>query len=546
MTEADIAPYTPRDLLTLVDIHQMAGLALARGRRAATARVAARALASASPSPSRLVSPALWGRQRRPIDAWLALSGDRLELFFPLSRGSSTRLVGFAFGARSSDVRSRAFVRRTASSGSSCRARGRLTAAATARPRGRPTGASHRRPARDPRSRAQPGSTCADIVVRAVAGRPHRRHALGWSRRVTSMYCVHWILIGWGAALVGHRELELRPVRDRLADRIHRPVACRDRGPDATGRAAADAGRPRLIRSSPSDRGSLALLGAMCIAFSGSSTATRGLAVDRDRLPLPVRAAVPRRVRLARARGTAACRGRRVRLAAIARRLLRGRPDFWHHAIELVGAGLSTVLGQSPGARRRRSSRGCSSGSARRERCCSPSRSSLVGVVLISGLIEPVRTGPTRPSGSPSALPRRLLRRVPARSSGRAAGIGAAGRAGRCSTLSTVVVAVAGRRRGRRPRPRPELAGARLAARPRAHVAVARLRAHLGLAAPSAGRADLDHPARPAGRHVGSRCCCSARRRRRSSSSAWRWSSAGSRWRRCRRGALRGGWPRPS
>jgi hypothetical protein len=26
------------------------------------------------------------------------------------------------------------------------------------------------------------------------------------------MYCVHWILIGWGVGLVGHRRLDLAPV----------------------------------------------------------------------------------------------------------------------------------------------------------------------------------------------------------------------------------------------------------------------------------------------------------------------------------------------
>ena len=34
----------------------------------------------------------------------------------------------------------------------------------------------------------------------------------GWSARVTSMYCIHWILIGWGVGLLGHRELDLVPL----------------------------------------------------------------------------------------------------------------------------------------------------------------------------------------------------------------------------------------------------------------------------------------------------------------------------------------------
>ena len=94
--------------------------------------------------------------------------------------------------------------------------------------------------------------------------------------------------------------------------------------------------RPRLA----------ALLGAMCIAFSAilyrwahvsPSTAT----VFRCLFGLPVLVAVA----LVERRRYGALPAATVRLAAVAGVLFAGDLVAWHHAIEAVGAGLATVLG---------------------------------------------------------------------------------------------------------------------------------------------------------------------------------------------------------
>jgi drug/metabolite transporter (DMT)-like permease len=94
--------------------------------------------------------------------------------------------------------------------------------------------------------------------------------------------------------------------------------------------------RPRLA----------ALLGAMCIAFSGifylnaDVTPSTGT-VFRCLFGLPILAAVA-----LRERGRFGPLPRRtVSLAVIAGVFFAGDLTFWHHAIEFVGAGLATVLG---------------------------------------------------------------------------------------------------------------------------------------------------------------------------------------------------------
>jgi hypothetical protein len=52
----------------------------------------------------------------------------------------------------------------------------------------------------------------ADVVVDRLRPRAAVAVLGGWSTRVTSMYCIHWILIGWGVGLVGHRRLDLAAV----------------------------------------------------------------------------------------------------------------------------------------------------------------------------------------------------------------------------------------------------------------------------------------------------------------------------------------------
>ena len=228
----------------------------------------------------------------------------------------------------------------------------------------------------------------------------------------------------------------------------------------------------------------------------------RGHADDRHRLPLPVRAAVLVAVAYLRAAALRPAAGTDDRARARS-------PGCSSPATCRRGTTRSSTSG--PGLRRcSATSRSSSSGSSRGplfgER---PPRSVLlalpivlVGVVLISGVIggdaygsDPVlgvvlgivtalcyagyllvirrggaRPAPARPARSRSRRPRRGDRRD---------------RRARRSATSTWL---------------PAPAEPRLARAPRAHVAVGRLPADLDLAAAAAGRAHLDHPARPAGR----------------------------------------------
>jgi drug/metabolite transporter (DMT)-like permease len=94
--------------------------------------------------------------------------------------------------------------------------------------------------------------------------------------------------------------------------------------------------RPRLA----------ALAGALCIAFSGifylwaDVTPSTGT-VFRALFGLPLLAAVA----LAERRRYGPLPRRAVRLALVAGVFFAGDLTFWHHAIEYVGAGLATVLG---------------------------------------------------------------------------------------------------------------------------------------------------------------------------------------------------------
>ncbi|MBA2382165.1 MAG: EamA family transporter, partial [Chloroflexi bacterium] len=102
------------------------------------------------------------------------------------------------------------------------------------------------------------------------------------------------------------------------------------------GPLASIAARPRLA----------ALLGAMCIAFSGifyrwaevsPSTGT----VFRALFGLPLLGLVA----WLEHRRNGGLPTRTVRLALLAGAFFAGDLLFWHHAIEYVGAGLATVLG---------------------------------------------------------------------------------------------------------------------------------------------------------------------------------------------------------
>jgi len=164
-----------------------------------------------------LVSPVVWGiASGQPVvDLGLALLwGTDWNVFFPLFPWIVYPLVGFAYGrVVVSSAVPRAVVRRAGVIGLGLGLAGIGLIAAF-----HPTIAVS-----DYWRQAPPillaivglvlaWLAVADFVVGAIRATPGFAVLSGWSRRVTSMYCVLWILIGWGVALVGHRRLELPAV----------------------------------------------------------------------------------------------------------------------------------------------------------------------------------------------------------------------------------------------------------------------------------------------------------------------------------------------
>jgi uncharacterized membrane protein len=227
VTEADISPYTPATLMALVDIHQMAGLALlvVAGLTAFFAASGARALRAALIGLAvvvGLVSPFLWGKTTglAPVDLGLALLwGTDWNVFFPLFAWIVYPLVGFAYGrtlVRQPDRRR--YVRRMGLLGLAVALAGVAIIAVV-----------HPSIGVEDYWRQRPGVllailglvlawlALADVVVSRVRPNPVFNRLYGWSGRVTAMYCIHWILIGWGVGLVGHRDLELPAVLVAMA-----------------------------------------------------------------------------------------------------------------------------------------------------------------------------------------------------------------------------------------------------------------------------------------------------------------------------------------
>ena len=227
----------------------------------------------------------------------------------------------------------------------------------------------------------------------------------------------------------------------------------------------------------------------------------RGVALDRDGLPGAVRAAAagPRRGRRAAAlRPAADPRGR----ARGPRRRSSSPGDllFWHHAIEYVGAGLATVLGNLQVL-----IVGVVAWLVFGER---PSRDTLLAlpVVLVGRRAHLGRHRGRgvrqRPGARRAPRPRspRCATAATCCSSGAAAAT-PGGRPDRSPSprSSTAVVAAGVGTVGRRPRPDARPGEPVLAGGAGRHLAVDRLPVHLDLAAAPAGRHHLDHPARPAG-----------------------------------------------
>ena len=232
-----------------------------------------------------------------------------------------------------------------------------------------------RRPAGPPGSRASDGSSsgpassgCARSVSATSASRSTpatKARSASTSRRASS---------GAGPAIAGRDRSSRRrrpgPERRRVRRSSHVRAARtprRDRGP------AAARGAPRRDVRSRSPGSSTA--GPRSRRRPARSTGACSGCRSSPRSPISSTGS------------SGGCRPTTIRLALIAGVFFAGDLTFWHHAIEYVGAGLATVLGNLQVLDRRRSSRGSSSGSGRRGRCSSRSRSCSLGVVLISGIV---------------------------------------------------------------------------------------------------------------------------------------------------------------
>ena len=219
ITEADISPYTPPTLLTLVDIHQMAGLALL----VIAVLVAARFILPVLPAVLvglavvvAVASPLLWGTTTgTPLDLFLMLLwGANWNVFFPLFPWIVYPLVGLAYGrALVSRPDRRRFIRWMGVAGVGVFVAGIVV-----------TLALHPTIGMDAYWRQRPGIllgilgvtlswlAVADVLVERVRHNRVFEQFYSWSPRVTAMYCIHWILIGWGVGILGHRDLELPAV----------------------------------------------------------------------------------------------------------------------------------------------------------------------------------------------------------------------------------------------------------------------------------------------------------------------------------------------
>jgi hypothetical protein len=164
-----------------------------------------------------LASPLLWGATTGapPLDAALALLwGTDWNVFFPLFPWAVYPLVGYGYGrfvAGRADRR--AAVRQAGWLGLVVGLAG-LALLLAVQPA---IGVSDYWRQSPPIVLAILGLVLAWLGLADVVGARLRDGAVlgvlrDWSRTVTAMYCVHWILIGWGVGLVGHRRLDLPAV----------------------------------------------------------------------------------------------------------------------------------------------------------------------------------------------------------------------------------------------------------------------------------------------------------------------------------------------
>ncbi len=226
----------------------------------------------------------------------------------------------------------------------------------------------------------------------------------------------------------------------------------------------------------------------------------RCVAVDRDGVPLPVRAADPPwrgLPRAAQVRGDARCDDS---LGRDRRHLFRRRPDLLAPRDRGGRGGPGDRARQSPGARRW-------------VRCVGDLRRTTDESDAVRDPDRPRWRRPhcgrgrrcvRRGSGArccPGAADRALLRRLPDHHPPRRARPPTTGRASGDRNGLDCGDGDADRPRRRRSRPPPGTCQPRLARPPRDHVPVGRVPPDLPVAAASARRPDIDHPSLPAGGH---------------------------------------------
>ena len=221
VTAEEIAPFTPLWLLTAVDILQLAGLSLLliaglrlAGRpgpawlAVAVALVAlapaARGLATSSPVLEAVLGPILGG----PRNAYYAV--------FPWAMYP---LLGAVAGAAIARTADRAATIRTIGLAGVALAAVGVVAIAITRPGFDVATYWHHPPAM---ALAVSGFVLAwlwacDVAVRRFPDLGAIRFLERAGRRVTVLYVVHWLIVGWGVGLVGFQGLDLAPLLVAMA-----------------------------------------------------------------------------------------------------------------------------------------------------------------------------------------------------------------------------------------------------------------------------------------------------------------------------------------
>ncbi len=221
ITADEIAPFTPAWLLTTVDILQLAGLSLVV---MAALRTIVRPGWAWLAMAAGVVLVAPWVRgltDDLPVaGVFLApVWGGAPNVYYALFPWLVYPLVGAVVGQRLASSTDRArTMRRIGAVGVVCCVAGIALIAVT-------------RPALDVRTYWDNPPVLAfwilgfvlawtwvcDVAVRGLGDRGAVRLLQSAGRRVTALYVIHWLIVGWGIGLVGFRALEILPVLVAMA-----------------------------------------------------------------------------------------------------------------------------------------------------------------------------------------------------------------------------------------------------------------------------------------------------------------------------------------